>query len=112
MLDTPVLIESLRAAGRSQDEMKRLCDEMIAQEEAAIMFYQDQLSDRLKRLEEQVLNANTDYNIKLEYSNKRIALFHSMRDRLCGKEVALVLPMNPIFAPAEEPRRKLFARKK
>jgi peroxiredoxin family protein len=111
MLSAPTIINHFKDADRTRDELMKLVDEAIMAENIAVEYYRDQLKDRQVRLNEQLLNAETDCNVKIGHCEARIQLFQNMKDRLVGKDIELVLPANPIF-PVEEKKTLLFGRKK
>jgi peroxiredoxin family protein len=112
MLSAPTIIEHFADADRTREEMLKLADELIMAEKVAVEYYRDLLKDRQLRLNEQLLNAETDTNVKVGYCEQRIQLFNGIKERLNGKDVELVVPANPLF-PVEEPRRLLsFGKRK
>lgn len=112
MLNTSQIVSDLKSFDRTKDEFLKLIDELIMNENAQIEFFHDQLKDRKQRLEDQTDKATVEHDVRVGYCTQRITLFESMKERMNGKEILLLLPPNPLFPPEETRVSKLFGRKK
>jgi hypothetical protein len=111
MINTPAIIEHFTKADQTRDEMLKLVDDLIMQENVAVEYYRDILKHRQERLNDCLLNAQTECSVKIGHCEQRIHLFESMKECLVGKDTALVLPANPLFIEEVPQKKKLFGRK-